>query len=145
MIIRTYNENDEHAVIGLWSSCALIVPWNNPSEDIKRKSLVGSDLFLVGDSVGELISTVMGGYDGHRGWINYLAVDPKHQRQGLGRQMMQEVETRIRAKGCPKINLQVRLQNSQSVAFYQAIGFSDDRTISLGKRLVDDGAPASLS
>lgn len=80
----------------------------------------------------------MGGYEGHRGWINYLAVAPELQKQGLGRDLMQAVEDRLLALGCPKINLQVREGNTDVIAFYEAIGFRDDACKSLGKRLIPD-------
>jgi ribosomal protein S18 acetylase RimI-like enzyme len=81
----------------------------------------------------------MAGYDGHRGWINYLAVHPEHRRKGIGRQLMSEAERRLRAAGCPKINLQVRSGNASVIAFYREAGFTPDDVVSLGKRLeVDD-------
>eukprot|EP00903_Cladosiphon_okamuranus_P004397 g4395.t1 len=86
----------------------------------------------------ELVASVMGGYEGHRGWINYLAVKPAEQGNGYGRRMMEAIEERIRAKGCPKINLQVRATNSEVIAFYEAIGYGNDNVVGLGKRLEQD-------
>jgi ribosomal protein S18 acetylase RimI-like enzyme len=80
----------------------------------------------------------MCGYDGHRGWINYLAVNPAHRSAGLGRALMAEAERLLRAAGCPKINLQVRSSNAAVIAFYRAIGFAEDDVISMGKRLERD-------
>jgi ribosomal protein S18 acetylase RimI-like enzyme len=91
MKIRTFDIEDQAAVIELWQACALVVPWNDPTKDIARKLKVGADLFLVGESSGEIVATVMGGYEGHSGWINYLAVSPQHQRKGYGRKMMHAV------------------------------------------------------
>ncbi len=138
MKIRTYEERDQSAVIALWRECGLVVPHNDPAKDIARKLEVDRDLFLVGVSQHNIIATVMGGYEGHRGWINYLAVKPGEQRKGYGQQIMQAVETALRAKGCPKINLQVRNSNQAVIAFYNALGYSDDRVIGLGKRLEQD-------
>ncbi len=138
MKIRTFDIEDQAAVIELWQACALVVPWNDPAKDIARKLKVGADLFLVGESSGEIVATVMGGYEGHRGWINYLAVSPQHQRKGYGRKMMHAVEQRIQLKGCPKINLQVRGTNTQAAAFYQSIGYDIENVIGLGKRLEPD-------
>ena len=138
MNIREYQVSDEKAVIALWEQCDLIVPWNNPVQDIERKLKVDPELFLVGEKDGYIVASVMGGYEGHRGWINYLAVHPEHRRKGLGKKIMLEVEKRIREKGCPKINLQVRASNNDIIAFYQAIGFKNDKVIGLGKRLVED-------
>ena len=130
--------SDEQRVISLWHECGLVVPWNNPAKDIERKLKVCADLFLIGEIDGNLVATVMGGYDGHRGWINYLAVHPDYRRRGYGRQIMEAVEQRIDQKGCPKINLQVRAGNDEAVTFYQRLGYSDDNVIGLGKRLIDD-------
>ncbi len=138
MKIRAFDIEDQAAVIELWQACALVVPWNDPVKDIARKLKVDADLFLVGESRGEIVATVMGGYEGHRGWINYLAVSPQHQRKGYGREIMEFVEQRIQLKGCPKINLQIRGTNTQAAAFYQAIGYDIENAIGLGKRLEPD-------
>jgi len=136
--IREYIETDEQPVIDLWIKCHLVVSWNNPKRDIQRKLKVNRDLFLVGILNNKIIATVMGGYEGHRGWINYLAVDPGHQGNGYGRLIMEAVERRIRSKGCPKINLQVRATNKAVLQFYQSLGYTDDHVIGLGKRLEED-------
>jgi ribosomal protein S18 acetylase RimI-like enzyme len=140
--IKPYHLDNQQAVINLWQACNLVVAWNDPVKDIQRKMLVDPDLFLIGqlpgDPSGEIIATVMGGYEGHRGWINYLAVSPKHQRKGYARAMMQQVEVLIQNKGCPKINLQVRGTNSEVIQFYQAIGYDVENAVGLGKRLIPD-------
>jgi len=138
MEIAEYREQYGGQVIELWFKCKLVVPSNNPRRDIERKVAVDPDLFLVGIINGKVVATVMGGYEGHRGWINYLAVDPAHQRNGYGHLIMQEVEKRIRARGCPKINLQVRAANDGVIKFYRSLGYSDDNVIGLGKRLEED-------
>lgn len=138
MEIRAFEAADEADVIGLWRACDLVVPWNDPVKDIRRKHRVQRELFLVGLSNGRLVATVMSGYEGHRGWINYLAVAPEHRRQGFGRRMMDAAEALLRELGCPKINLQVRRSNAQAVNFYRSLGFLEDESISLGKRLLQD-------
>ena len=138
MQIREFIEKDTKAVIALWVRCRLVVPSNNPQKDIERKLEVDRDLFLVGTLENKIVATVMGGYDGHRGWINYLAVDPDYRNNGYGRLIMEEVEQRIGVKGCSKINLQVRATNKAVIEFYQALGYSDDQVIGLGKRLEED-------
>ena len=138
LIIRSYIETDLQEVLKLWKICGLVVPWNNPEEDIARKLSVDRDLFLIGEVSDEIVATVMGGYEGHRGWINYLAVAPTHQRNGYGAEIMAEVEKRIRAKGCPKINLQIRSTNADVISFYTSIGYAVDEVVSLGKRLIKD-------
>ena len=79
-----------------------------------------------------------GGIDGHRGWVNYLAVRPDLQGSGLGRAFMAEFERLLTDLGCPKLNLQVRAGNEQVIGFYESLGYTDDRTVSMGKRLIPD-------
>jgi ribosomal protein S18 acetylase RimI-like enzyme len=138
MVIRPFHDADEDAIVALWSRCGLVRPWNDPHKDVERKRRVQPELFLVGVMDGTIVATAMAGYDGHRGWINYLAVDPSLRRQGLARAMMSEAETRLRAMGCPKINLQIRGDNREAIAFYERIGFKNDDVVSLGKRLERD-------
>ena len=139
MQIRAFRPGDEAAVVALWQRCDLTRPWNDPHKDIARKLAEQPDGFLVGEIDGRIVAGVMVGYDGHRGWINYLGVDPDVRQQGLGRQLMDEAERRLRARGCPKINLQVRAANTQAVEFYRRIGFLQDDVLSFGKRLEHDG------
>ena len=136
--IRPYEPGDEAQVVQLWIDCGLVVPWNNPSRDIKRKIDVQPELFLVGCLDGRIIATVMAGYEGHRGWINYLAVHPGHQRKGIAGRLMDKAEILLRATGCPKINLQVRSTNTNVIEFYRHIGYKIDDVVSLGKRLEPD-------
>ncbi len=138
MEIRPFEPADEAAVVALWQRCDLTRPWNDPHKDIRRKLHVNPELFLVGVLDGQVVATAMAGYDGHRGWINYLGVAPEHRRKGLARRIMEEAERRLRALGCPKINLQVRTSNREAVAFYRRIGFAPDDVLSLGKRLEND-------
>jgi ribosomal protein S18 acetylase RimI-like enzyme len=140
MIIRPFNDTDEEAVIDLWARCGMLRAWNDPRKDIARKLRLQRELFLVGTESGAVIATVMAGYDGHRGWINYLAVDPAQRRKGFGRALIEEAEQRLRNLGCPKINLQVRRENLEAMAFYERIGFREDAVASFGKRIErDDG------
>lgn len=138
MQIRTYLTIDESAVIALWQACGLTRPWNNPALDIARKLSVQPELFLVGELEGEIVASVMAGYEGHRGWVNYLGVAPEHRGKGLARAMMGRVEALLLERGCPKINLQVRADNAAALGFYAAIGYGQDPALSLGKRLIHD-------
>lgn len=137
-IIRSFHPDDTGPVTDLWQRCGLVRPTNDPLKDIARKLKVRGDLFLVGVEGVEIVASVMVGYEGHRGWINYLAVSPAYRRRGYGRKLMEEAERRLRAEGCPKINLQVRRSNTEVLAFYKALGFVEDEVISLGKRLEND-------
>jgi ribosomal protein S18 acetylase RimI-like enzyme len=138
MNIREFEAGDQTAVVSLWEDCGLVAPQNDPVKDIQRKLLVNPELFLVGVFEGKIVATVMGGYEGHRGWINYLAVSPNHQHAGYGRAIMAAVEERIRAVGCPKINLQVRSSNEAVIQFYESLGYGQDRVVGMGKRLESD-------
>jgi ribosomal protein S18 acetylase RimI-like enzyme len=138
MQIRPFQISDESALVDLWNKCGLIRPVNDPAMDIRRKLAVNPEWFLVGMLDGKIIASVMVGYDGHRGWINYLAVHPEHRLRGYGRKIMAEAERLLRAAGCPKINLQVRTNNRAVIAFYERIGYHLDEVVSLGKRLEDD-------
>jgi ribosomal protein S18 acetylase RimI-like enzyme len=127
--------------VALWRQAGLVVPWNDPYRDIERKLTVQPELFLVveGDA-GELIGTAMAGYDGHRGWVNYLAVDEAHRGSGLGAELMAEAERLLVGRGCPKLNLQVRSSNTDVIEWYRSLGYEPDNAVSLGKRLIPDVA-----
>ena len=144
MKIRSYELADQAAVLALWSECGLTRAWNDPKKDIARKLTTQAQWFLVGvdDAPGEdgnkLIASAMFGYDGHRGWVNYLAVTPACQRRSYARQLMTCGEALLSAAGCPKLNLQLRSSNSEALNFYDRIGYVRDDVMSLGKRLISD-------
>jgi ribosomal protein S18 acetylase RimI-like enzyme len=141
-LIRSYRPEDRPVVIALWITCELTRPWNDPGRDIDRKLARDPENLLVFESGGEIVGSVMLGYEGHRGWINYLAVHPSYQRQGIATQLMGEAVSRLRSLGCPKINLQVRSSNASALSFYSEIGFAVDDVTSLGKRLdIDKWSP----
>jgi ribosomal protein S18 acetylase RimI-like enzyme len=142
MQIRPFQPQDEEAVVSPWQRCDLVRPWNDPHKDIRRKLGVRPDLFLVGVLDGRVIACVMAGYEGHRGWLNYLAVDPGHQRHGLARAIVTEAERRLREAGCPKINLQIRTSNHGVIEFYRRLGYSTDKVVSMGRRLEHDDQAA---
>ncbi len=138
MHIRPFLDSDEAAVIALWEAAGLTRSWNDPRKDIERKRSVQRDWFLVGVEAGAVMASIMIGYDGHRGWINYLAVDPAHRHRGHARALMREAERLLEAAGCPKINLQIRTSNASVIAFYKAIGYAQDDVVSFGRRLIAD-------
>ena len=138
MLIRAFEAADAAAVIELWRVCGLVRPWNDPATDIERKVADSGELFLVAASGEGVAGCVMAGYDGHRGWLNYLAVDPAQQRSGLGRRLVEAAEDRLRALGCAKVNLQIRDDNAVARGFYEALGYREDPVVSYGKRLVED-------
>ena len=138
MRIRPFARSDTGAVVRLWEATGLTRPWNDPRRDIERKLTVQPELFLVGEVDGCVVASAMAGYDGHRGWVYYLAVHPDHQRRGHGGQILQAVEERLLALGCPKVNMQVRRGNDAQVARAAAWGYAPDRATGLGKRLIAD-------
>jgi ribosomal protein S18 acetylase RimI-like enzyme len=136
---RVFKSADTKAVVQLWKDCGLISPDNDPVKDIKRKRREHPELFLVALDDKKIVGVLMGGYDGHRGAINYFGVAPGYQRKGIGRSLMKTVEKKIGWLGCPKINLYIRVSNKSVGAFYQKFGYTQNTAgISFGKRLVKD-------
>ena len=138
LVIRTFARRDEDAVVALWRAAGLTRPWNDPHADIARKLAVQPELFLVGELDGEIVASAMAGYDGHRGSVYYLAVSPGHQRCGHARAVMAEVERRLEAIGCPKLNLMVRHDNGAAIGFYERLGYETAAVVTLGGRLIVD-------
>ena len=138
LLIRPFKMDDKFEVVNLWQKCNLCVPWNDPYKDISRKMKILPKLFLVGITDEKIVASIMGGYDGHRGWINYLAVHPKFQKYGFARKILENLENKLKLLGCPKINLQIRYGNDNVISFYEKVGFVRDKAISMGKRLQID-------
>lgn len=136
--IRPYEMSDESAVIGLWGEAfPRNPPWNAPAKNIRTKLTVQPELFVVAEFDELVIGTAMAGFDGHRGWVYFLAVAKAHRRRGVGQALMRHVEAALRDLGCAKLNLQVREDNEDALSFYRRIGFSPDARISMGKRLTE--------
>lgn len=139
MQIRQFAVADTEHVVALWVAAGLTKPWNDPRKDIARKLTVQPELFIVAeDESGTIIGTAMAGYDGHRGWLYYLATAPDARGAGVGRALVEHVEQALLNLGCPKLNLQVRTSNPRPLGFYERLGYSVDETTSLGKRLIAD-------
>lgn len=139
-VIRPFVVADTEQVVALWDACGLVRPWNDPRRDIERKLTVQPELFLVGvePEAGAVVGAGMAGFDGHRGWVNYLAVHPELQGSGLGRTLMAEFERLLEERGCPKVNLQVRAGNERVIGFYESLGYAPDGAVTLGKRIIPD-------
>ncbi|WP_133647689.1 GNAT family acetyltransferase [Paraburkholderia flava] len=138
--IRYFDARDTEAVIALWQQ--VFPEYRNPDKphrdprlSIANKLATQPELFFVAEQEGRVIGTVMGGYDGHRGWLYSLAVDPAQRRLGIGTQLVAHVEAALTARGCPKLNLQVLSSRADVRAFYESIGYRADEVISFGKRL----------
>lgn len=139
MIIRPFTHADESMVVALWVEAGLTRPWNDPAKDIQRKSRVQPNLFLVAEEDSIIVGTIMAGYDGHRGWINYLAVTSHSRGSGVGRKLVERAELGLAELGCPKVQLQIRPENADVAGFYQHLGYEPYDAIDLGKRLENDG------
>jgi ribosomal protein S18 acetylase RimI-like enzyme len=133
--IVKYNQDYQKALVELWKKCNLIVSQNDPVEDIQKKLEFQPDMFLIALLDGKLIGSVMVGYEGHRGWLNYLAVLPDCQNRGYGRKLVEKAIVELEKLGCLKLNVQIRERNISAVRFYERLGFRDDRVVSFGLRL----------
>lgn len=138
MQIRPFRMDDEAAVVALWEQCGLTRPWNDPHKDVSRKLEMQPELFLVGEEDAAIVATIMAGYEGHRGWINYLAVAPAYRGRGFARALIGRVEKVLLGMGCPKISLLIRSSNPEVMAFYRHIGYAEDDVVTFGKRLIHD-------
>lgn len=141
--VRPFRVDETEEVVALWHAAGLTRPWNDPHLDIARKLRVQPELFLVAVDGGAVVGTVMAGYDGHRGWLYYLASAPARQGEGIGRLLVAAAEERLLAMGCPKVQLMVRPDNSGARGFYDALGYEAFDTWATGKRLIADGPPAA--
>ncbi len=155
LLIRPFRREDTESVVALWRRAGLVVPWNDPYRDIERKLTVQPELFLVvedpggtadvsvgsrdAEASGAVVGAAMVGYDGHRGWVNYLAVDESRRGEGIGAALMAEAERLLVELGCPKLNLQVRSTNQGVSDWYRSLGYEPDHAVGLGKRLIPDG------
>lgn len=136
MDIRPYRDEDEPAVVDLWAQVfPSAAPHNDPRLSISRKTRHDDDLFLVATLDGEVVGTVMGGYDGHRGWIYSLAVVPLQQRRGIGTALVLRIEELLQDRGSVKINLQLRGDNAAVAGFYENLGYVVENRVSMGKRI----------
>ena len=135
---RKFRKSDSEAVIDLWKKCKLIVPWNDPIKDINRKLSIKDNLFIIGEINKNIIASAMAGYDGHRGYIYYLAVLPEYQNKGIGSSLLSIIEKKLLQLGCPKINLFVRNTNIRVKTFYKINNYEFQDSQIYGKRLIKD-------
>ena len=134
--IRPYDSADELAVVALWREVFPDdPPHHDPAETIRLKIETQPELFFVATKVGIVVGTIMAGFDGHRGWLYRVAVNPAHQRHGIGTALVRRAEQELITRGAPKINLQVRSSNGQVATFYERLGFVVEERVSMGKRI----------
>jgi ribosomal protein S18 acetylase RimI-like enzyme len=136
--IRAFSLRDTESVIALWQATGLTRSWNNPHLDIQRKLTVQPELFLVAVDGEDIVGTVMAGYDGHRGWLYYLASDPMRRGQGIARALVTTAEEALLELGCPKVQLMVRPENADVLGLYDSLGYERFDTSTTGKRLIAD-------
>ena len=122
--IRPIKSNKHQQLMDLWLECGLTRSWNKPEEDIRRKMQVQSELLLGSFQSGQLVGSIMAGYDCHRGWMNYVGVLPAFQRKWIGKKLVEMAEEGLKQLGCPKVNLQIRYSNSIAQDFYRRVGYS---------------------
>jgi ribosomal protein S18 acetylase RimI-like enzyme len=133
--MRPYMPADFEAVTALWQACALHPSRSDTSEGLARKLERDPDLFLLLEEDGATVATVMGSYDGRRGWINRLAVAPSHRGRDIGRQLVGEIERRLKARGCDKVNLLIEPDNAEVADYYDRLGYRRDALIFMEKWL----------
>jgi len=136
--IRFFDSHRDHAaVVALWTAIlGYGFAHNAPELSIRKKIEVADGLFFVAETDGRLVGTVMAGYDGHRGWIYSLAVDPAFRKQGIGRGLLRRAETSLLERGCVKINLQIADGNEAVIGFYEKTGYKVEPRTSMGKLLL---------
>jgi ribosomal protein S18 acetylase RimI-like enzyme len=135
MRIGPIEDGEIAAVLELWKRCALLHPDNDARADIARARNAASSALLVGRTGGTVIATAMAGFDGHRGWVYYLAVAPDQQRGGHGKAMLAAAERWLRERGAPKVMLLVAESNSGVRGFYEKLGFTRSPVIVMGRML----------
>lgn len=143
-VVRAFDRTDTESVVALWDEAGLTRPWNDPRLDIERKLTVQPELFLVvedsaaGKDEPAIVGSVMAGYDGHRGWLYYLATATSHRHRGIARALVCEAERLLLALGCPKVQLMVREGNDTVLGLYDALGYERFSVSNTGKRLIVD-------
>lgn len=126
---------DRDTVIALWQLTGLTRPWNDPQADFDLALANSTSAILLARESAELVGSVMVGFDGHRGWVYYLASDPVRRGEGIGRELMMAAERWLRERGCPAIRLMVRSDNEAAKAFYAALGYEVQEVATIGRRL----------
>ena len=137
--IRPFRDGDEDDVVALWKACDLVRPWNNPRRDIESAlGAESSEIFVAvaGDGEERIAGTVMAGYDGHRGWVYYVAAHPEHRSRGLGGHLMRHAEAWLEGRGAPKVMLMIREENEGVRRFYEGLGYEVERRTVMSRRTV---------
>ena len=142
VVIRPIHDGDEKAVAELWRACGLVRPWNDPHRDIESaRANASSDIFVAvaGKGGGRIVGSVMAGYEGHRGWVYYVAVVPELRSQGLGRRLMHHAQDWLEGLGAPKVMLMIREENEAVRRFYEGLGYEVERRTVMSRRTAGEG------
>jgi ribosomal protein S18 acetylase RimI-like enzyme len=135
LIISSIEDSDLPEVIQLWRRAGLVREWNDPTDDIALARKDSNSTILLGRDDGVLVASVLVGHDGHRGWVYYVSVDPDHRFKGYGRDIMTAAEDWLRARGIAKLQLMVRGENAKVHAFYESLGYYDQKRVTFAKWL----------
>ena len=128
-------EEETEAAVALWQEAGLVRPWNDPRADIRRALAGSASTVLAGRLDGRLVATAMVGWDGHRGWLYYLAVAAGARRRGYGAAMVHAAEAWLAAHEAPKLNLMVRMENQAVLRFYESLGYRRADAVTLQRVL----------
>lgn len=140
MDIRPIADGDVEGLVALWAACDLVRPWNDPASDIALARRSPASEIFVGVTDGDIVASAMCGFDGHRGWLYYVATHPDLRGSGAGRKILAAAETWLAGQGCPKVELIIRGSNKPVAAFYEAVGYSVEDRILMAKWLVEPPA-----
>ena len=135
IIISQANKNDVPAIISLWEKTKLTRPWNDPAKDIELSLNADTSTIFTARKNGSIVGSAMTGYDGHRGWIYYLAVDPDCQKQGIGKRLYNEAYRWLKEQGAPKFQILIRNDNEDVVSFYEKLGFEKSTSLLMARKI----------
>jgi len=135
LVISTIEDRDVPEVIALWERCGSPRAWNDPAADIALARKESNSTILLGRHDGALVASVLVGHDGHRGWVYYVSVDPDHRFKGFGREIMAAAEDWLRPRVIQKLQLMVRPDNAKVHAFYEALGYFEQKRVTYAKWL----------
>jgi len=135
LVVSPIEDGDVDDVIALWQRCGSTRAWNAPARDIALARRQANATVLLGRNDGLVVASVLVGHDGHRGWVYYVTVDPDYRHKGYGCEIMTAAENWLRARGIEKLQLMVRGDNVQVHAFYESLGYYDQKRVTFAKWL----------
>jgi ribosomal protein S18 acetylase RimI-like enzyme len=135
MEIRTYRDGDGDRLRTFWLTCGIKIRPGDDDASLARFAERNPGLFLLGEEDGHLVGSALAGWDGRRGWLYHVAVHRDERRRGIGRRLVTELEERLRAIGCPKVNLIVWDDNTWAMRFWEALGYRHEKTVEYAKEL----------